>query len=136
MKKLAILASVVMIFTAPIMAQTPLTLTQEELPSGGLAPDYGFFPDAEDSQTPGQKEIEGRSTELVPETAPTDVKPVLDPAATYTVENPAGDLKQTEEESEQPTLNSAAADVYRAGDKTSVNDTFFNNSPSLAPTIK
>jgi hypothetical protein len=58
MKKLAILASVVMIFTAPIMAQIPTTDTQEELPSGGLAADYGSSGYLKDSIKRGQNGTE------------------------------------------------------------------------------
>ena len=49
MKKLAILASVVMIVTAPIMAQQATTSSQEELGLWDIAKEYVFGSDDEDS---------------------------------------------------------------------------------------
>jgi hypothetical protein len=95
MKKLAILASVVMIFTAPIMAQTPATAGQDEIRAIGHAADYV---------------IEERSTELAE-------------GARDTVEFPAETLKPSKEvsggstwESKQSNLNSAGAVPNSAGE--------------------
>jgi hypothetical protein len=115
MKKLAILASVVMIVTAPIMAQTRATDSPEEIRTSGRAANYG---------------IEAPSTELVE-------------GATATVEFSAETAKPSEEvsgrsawESKQSNLNSGGAVPNSAGDKTSIDVDPLNKSPSSLPIIK
>jgi hypothetical protein len=136
MKKLAILASVLMIVTAPIMAQLQGTAFQEESRLGDTATEYGVSFDGEDSKKPGQKGIRVSPTEVAPYTSPTDLFLELLPADTNLLEVPAGDLKQPEEESEQLDPSGEDADNYKIGGKTSTFDAPFNRSPSLVPALR
>jgi hypothetical protein len=74
MKKLAILASVVMIFTAPIMALSQATPSPDEIRLEGRVEgrvegtdkEYGFSFDGEDSKKPGQKGVLRPSLQTAP----------------------------------------------------------------------
>ena len=71
MKKLAILASVVMIVTAPIMAQQAATPSQEELGLWDIAKEYGSVPLDKDSKKPAEKGIFWPSQQTAPAPAAT-----------------------------------------------------------------
>jgi hypothetical protein len=152
MKKLAILASVVMIFTAPIMAQTAAKAAPEESRVRGTATVYGSGAYPEDSIKREQKGIEGLSTELAPAPAATDLFLESDPAHTVGLEAPEDSLSGLTENSQQRDLGGTGADFYRGREKTSIDadpffyrgrektsidaDPFSNQPPSSVPNIK
>ena len=106
MKKLAILASVVMIVTAPIMAQEATTAIQ---PTGGPTAGLEQWVLSDGSINPEQNKTE----QLAPGLAA--------PTTDALVEMPP---------------NGGFTDTYRAGETASTKDAPLNKSPSSAPTIK